>query len=185
MENINKEENIIIKELYPLIEYAKWEIYNFNSLKKTNKIIRKELAIIDKDVLKQWKQKSGYNSFKKQIFNYLFTLGKLKNQKEKINEENNKINNMWEKEISDKKIIPNIESFPKKDISGFFLNLKENQIDGYKHYELISSKLFEIFKNFVNYKIITDGFYNKGKLVVPLNFKNKINNNENIFDYLL
>ena len=115
MENINKEQNNILKELCPLIEYAKWEIYNFNLLKKANKEIQKELIIIDKEVLKQWKEKSGYNIFKRQVFNYLYTLNKLKNQKEKQNEENNKLNIIWKKEISDKKINPaNIEAIQKK-----------------------------------------------------------------------
>ena len=187
MTNLNEEPINIEKELFPLIEYAKWELYNFNLLKKTTKIIQKDLIIIDKETLKQWKEKSGYNVFKKQIFNYLSNLNKLKNQKEKIIEENNKLNTLWKKTISDKNINPMIiKSLPKKDISSLFLNIKEKSINGYKQYEIISSKLFDIFQNYINYKIKIDAFYNKGKLVIPLNYKN-INNNsksENFIDII-
>ena len=184
MSNINEDTDNIEKELFPLIEYAKWELYNFNLLKKTSKPIQKELIIIDKETLKQWKEKSGYNIFKKQIFNYLSNMNKLKNQKEKINEENNKLNMLWKKSISDKKIYPmNIKSLPKKDISSLFLNIKEKMINGYKQYEIISGKLYDVFKNFINHKIIVNGFYNKGKLVIPLNYKNI--NNEIKAEYFL
>ena len=184
MSNINEDTDNIEKELFPLIEYAKWELYNFNLLKKTSKPIQKELIIIDKETLKQWKEKSGYNIFKKQIFNYLSNMNKLKNQKEKINEENNKLNMLWKKSISDKKIYPmNIKLLPKKDISSLFLNIKEKMINGYKQYEIISGKLYDVFKNFINHKIIVNGFYNKGKLVIPLNYKNI--NNEIKAEYFL
>ena len=177
MTNINEDQNNISKELLPLIEYAKWELHNFNLLKKTTKVIKKELIIIDKDFIKLWKEKSGYNFFKKQIFNYLYNMNKIKNQNEKKNEENNKLNTMWKKAISDKKInLSNINSLPKKDMGIFYTNLNEKQIDGYKNYEIISAKLYEYFKDFINYKITIDGFYNKGKLIIPLN-KNNINNN--------
>ena len=190
MSSINEEQNNLSKELLPLIEYAKWELHNFNLLKKTTKVIQRELIIIDKDLLRQWKEKSGYNIFKKQIFNYLYNMNKIKNQKEKINEETNKLNTIWKKAISDKKINPsNINTLPKKDMGIFFLDLKEKQIDGYKNYEIISAKLYEYFKNFINYKIKIDGFYNKGKLIIPLNYKNKINNsleekNENFLEII-
>ena len=185
--NINEEEQTnITKELFSLIEYAKWELFHFNLLKKSTKPIQKELIIIDKDTLKQWKDKTGYNYLKKNIFNYIFTINKLKNQKEKINEENNKLNNIWKKTLSDKKINlkENVSSMSEKDLGIFYINIKEKQIDGNKNYEIISAKLYEIFKPFINYKITINGFYYKGKLTIPLNYKNKINNNIKGGNYL-
>ena len=179
--NINDE---IIKniseDLNQLIEYAKWELSHFNLLKKSSKLFSKELILLDKDTLKQWKEKSGYNLFKKNIFNYIYTINKLKNQKEKINEENDKLNNEWKKMVLDKKLSFNLNSISKKDLGLFYIDLKEKQIDAYKNYEIISSKLYNIFKPFLNYKITINAVYNKGKLAIPLNYKNKdINNNEN------
>ena len=178
MENINEEQNNEEKELYHLIEYAKWELFHFNALKRTTKVIKKELILMDKDILKLWKEKSGYNLFKKQIFIYLSNINKFKNQKDKLNEEKLKLINFWKKIISEKKInLANIETLPKRDISYFFINAKDKKIDAYKNYEILSENLYQIFKNFINHKITIDGFYNKGKLVIPINYKDKINNN--------
>ena len=185
--NINDEKiNNTTEELFPLIEYAKWELSHFNLLKKTTKQFIKELILIDKDTLKQWKEKSGYNLIKKNIFNYIYTINKLKNQKEKIKEENNKLNDTWEKTKSDKKINIdiNMNNISKKDLGQFYIDLKEKQIDGYKNYEVISSKLYEIFKPFLTCKIVVNGIYNKGKLVIPLNYKNKDNNNSESKNFL-
>ena len=82
----------------------------------------------------------------------------------------------------------NIKSLPKKDISDYFININEKKINPYKNYEIISEKLYDIFKNFINHKITIDGFYNKGKLVIPINYKNSINNsddkNENFIEVI-
>ena len=165
----------IEKELFSLIEFAKWELNNFNLLKKTSKIIKSELILIDKDTLKKWKEKSCYNIFKKQIFNYLFALNKIKNQKEKINQENININKKWNKMLLEKKInLNDIKSLNKIDLSGIYLSLKEKKINAYKNYEIVSSKLYHIFQPFINYKITVEGFYNKGKLIIPLNYKNEM-----------
>ena len=175
MQNLNKESNIFNKELLSLIEYAKWELYHFSLLKNTPKLTKIELILIDKELLKKWKEESGYNKFKKQIFSYLFTLKKIKNQKEKINTENENLNNKWEKMIEDKIINPNnLKSLQKIDLSGFYLSLKANTINAYKSYEVISSKLFNIFSDFINYKIIVQGYYNKNKLIIPMNYKNEM-----------
>ena len=69
-------QNNIEKELIPLIEYAKWELFHFNSLKNISKTIKIELVLIDKDILRKWKDKSGYNIFKKQIFSHLSSINK-------------------------------------------------------------------------------------------------------------
>ena len=177
-DNPNDNEN----GLKPLIEYAKWELFNFNSLKNISKTIKIELVLIDKDILRKWKDKSGYNLFKKQIFSHLSSLNKLKGQNDKVKEENDKLITQWQNVISEKKLNPkNInELILKKDISGFYFDLKEKNINAYKNYEIISSKLFEIFKLFVNHKIIVDGLYNKGKLIIPLNYKN--NNIQNNYE---
>ena len=74
MQNKNGEQNIINKELLPLIDYAKWELYHFNLLKKSSKVVKSELILIERETLKKWKEKSGYNIFKKQIFTYIFTI---------------------------------------------------------------------------------------------------------------
>jgi hypothetical protein len=174
MTNINEGLNELEKELSPLVEYAKWELYNFSQIKKSRKIIQKELILIDKALLKQWKEKSGYNMFKKQIFNYISYQNKIKNDKEKINEANIKLNSLWQKALSDKKIdLSNLKTLPKRDIKGFFVNEKEQKINGYKNYEFISEKLYKIFQNFINCKIKIDGFYNNGKLIIPLNYKSQ------------
>ena len=86
---------------------------------------------------------------------------------------------MTEKKLNPKNIH---ELISKKDISDFFSDIKEKKINAYKNYEVISSKLYEIFKLFVNYKIKIDGVYNKGKLIMPINYKNnntKINDDKN------
>ena len=176
MQNQNGEENIINKELLPLIEYAKWELYHFNLLKKSSKVIKSELILIEREVLKKWKEKSGYNIFKKQIFSHIFTLNKLKNMNDKIQQEKENINTKWQKAIRDKIINPNsITTLPITDLSGLYLSLKYNKINAYKKYEIISSKLYYIFKKFINYKIIVEGFYHNGKLIIPMNYKNEIN----------
>ena len=141
MQNLNDGNNISDKELLPLIEYAKWELYNFNLLKNSKKLTELELILIDKDILRKWKEKSGYNKFKKQIFSYLFNLNKIKKQKEKINIENENLSEKWKKLISEGVVNPNnIKSISKTDLSGFYLSLKENKINAYKDYEVISSK---------------------------------------------
>ena len=55
MQNINGEQIVIDKDLFPLIEFAKWELYNFNLLKKSSKLTKVELILIDKDIIKKWK----------------------------------------------------------------------------------------------------------------------------------
>ena len=176
MKNQNDEEIIIDKELLSLIEYAKWELSNFNLLKKSPKITKSELILIDKDLLKNWKEKSGYNIFKKYIFNHLFTLNKLKNNKDKINQEKDDINQKWKKLVSDNIIDPNnIKSLSITDMSGLYFTLKEKKINGYNNYQIISSKLYNTFKNFMNYKISVQGFYHKGKLIIPINYSNEFN----------
>ena len=175
MQNQNDGNNISDKELLSLIEYAKWELYNFNLLKNSKNLTELELIIIDKDILRKWKEKSGYNKFKKQIFSYLFTLNKIKKQKEKINIENENLSEKWKKLISEGVVNPNnIKSISKTDLSGFYLSLKENKINAYKDYEVISSKLFNIFSDFINYKIIVSGYYFKNKLIIPMNYKNQM-----------
>ena len=175
MQNLNDGNNISDKELLPLIEYAKWELYNFNLLKNSKKLTELELILIDKDILRKWKEKSGYNKFKKQIFSYLFNLNKIKKQKEKINIEKENLSEKWKKLISEGVVNPNnIKSISKTDLSGFYLSLKENKINAYKDYEVISSKLFNIFSDFINYKIIVSGYYFKNKLIIPMNYKNQM-----------
>ena len=135
MQNINGEQIIIDKDLFSLIEFAKWELYNFNLLKKSSKLTKVELILIDKDIIKKWKEKTGYNIFKKQIFGHLFAINKLKNDKEKIKIEKENINKKWQKLITEKIIIPNnIKTLPNKDLSGLYLSLKENKINAYKNY---------------------------------------------------
>ena len=57
MQNINGEQIIIDKDLFSLIEFAKWELYNFNLLKKSSKLTKVELILIDKDIIKNGKKK--------------------------------------------------------------------------------------------------------------------------------
>ena len=176
MQNQNGEQNIINKELLPLINYAKWELYHFNLLKKSSKMVKSELILIERETLKKWKEKSGYNIFKKQIFTYIFTLNKLKNMNDKIKQEKENINIKWQKAIQDNIINPNnLATLPITDLSGLYLSLKDNKINAYKKYDLISSNLYNIFKKYINHKIVVEGFYYNGKLIIPMNYKNEFN----------
>ena len=176
MQNKNGEQNIINKELLPLIDYAKWELYHFNLLKKSSKVVKSELILIERETLKKWKEKSGYNIFKKQIFTYIFTLNKLKNMNDKIKQEKENINIKWQKAIQDNIINPNnLSTLPIADLSGLYLSLKDNKINAYKKYDLISSNLYNIFKKYINHKIVVEGFYYNGKLIIPMNYKNEFN----------
>ena len=176
MQNKNGEQNIINKELLPLIDYAKWELYHFNLLKKSSKVVKSELILIERETLKKWKEKSGYNIFKKQIFTYIFTLNKLKNMNDKIKQEKENINIKWQKAIQDNIINPNnLSTLPITDLSGLYLSLKDNKINAYKKYDLISSNLYNIFKKYINHKIVVEGFYYNGKLIIPMNYKKEFN----------
>ena len=176
MQNQNGEQNIINKELLPLIDYAKWELYHFNLLKKSSKVVKSELILIERETLKKWKEKSGYNIFKKQIFTYIFTLNKLKNMNDKIKQEKENINIKWQKAIQDNIINPNnLATLPITDLSGLYLSLKDNKINAYKKYNLISSNLYNIFKKYINHKIVVEGFYYNGKLIIPMNYKKEFN----------
>ena len=176
MQNQNGEHNIINKELLPLIDYAKWELYHFNLLKKSSKVVKSELILIERETLKKWKEKSGYNIFKKQIFTYIFTLNKLKNMNDKIKQEKENINIKWQKAIQDNIINPNnLATLPITDLSGLYLSLKDNKINAYKKYNLISSNLYNIFKKYINHKIVVEGFYYNGKLIIPMNYKKEFN----------
>ena len=176
MQNKNGEQNIINKELLPLIDYAKWELYHFNLLKKSSKVVKSELILIERETLKKWKEKSGYNIFKKQIFTYIFTLNKLKNMNDKIKQEKENINIKWQKAIQDNIINPNnLATLPITDLSGLYLSLKDNKINAYKKYDLISSNLYNIFKKYINHKIVVEGFYYNGKLIIPMNYKKEFN----------
>ena len=176
MQNKNGEQNIINKELLPLIDYAKWELYHFNLLKKSSKVVKSELILIERETLKKWKEKSGYNIFKKQIFTHIFTLNKLKNMNDKIRQEKENINIKWQKAIQDNIINPNnLATLPITDLSGLYLSLKDNKINAYKKYDLISSNLYNIFKKYISHKIVVEGFYYNGKLIIPMNYKNEFN----------
>ena len=176
MQNKNGEQNIINKELLPLIDYAKWELYHFNLLKKSSKVVKSELILIERETLKKWKEKSGYNIFKKQIFTYIFTLNKLKNMNDKIRQEKENINIKWQKAIQDNIINPNnLATLSITDLSGLYLSLKDNKINAYKKYDLISSNLYNIFKKYINHKIVVEGFYYNGKLIIPMNYKKEFN----------
>ena len=176
MQNKNGEQNIINKELLPLIDYAKWELYHFNLLKKSSKVVKSELILIERETLKKWKEKSGYNIFKKQIFTYIFTLNKLKNMNDKIKQEKENINIKWQKAIQDNIINPNnLSTLPITDLSGLYLSLKDHKINAYKKYDLISSNLYNIFKKYINHKIVVEGFYYNGKLIIPMNYKKEFN----------
>ena len=91
--NINQNINFE-KELDDLIKYGKWELSLISSL-KSEKLSKKNLLLIDKDWLLNWKQISGYNHIKNQIFQYLINIQKNKNDNKLISEEANKLKNIW------------------------------------------------------------------------------------------
>ena len=90
---LNNNNEIFPNDLNDLINFGKWELSLISSL-KVEKNYKKNLLLIDKDWLSQWKELSGYNYIKAQIFKYLSNIQKNKNN-ENILEENKKINNLW------------------------------------------------------------------------------------------
>ena len=80
-------------DLNDLINYAKWDLSLISSL-KSDKTYKKNLLLIDRDWLLNWKKISGYNNMKNQIFHYLLYIQKNKNDKN-CEEESKKLSEIW------------------------------------------------------------------------------------------
>ena len=75
--NINIED-----DLNDLIKYGRWELSLISSL-KSEKNYKKNLLVINKDWLSNWKEIAGYNFIKNKIFQYLVVTQKNKNDTKK------------------------------------------------------------------------------------------------------
>ena len=179
-ETMNKINNTIENfpnDLLNLINYGKWEL-SLISLLKSEKINKKNLILIDKEWLSQWKKMSGYNYIKNAIFHYLSI---IKTNKNNITEENLKLNNSW-KNIKQKYKI-NINSFrnlkPMDNKQYLFNYNNKTLINGKAKFDIISNDIFDIFKKYfdktVNIKV--GGLFSKNKLLLPFNYNDKNINN--------
>lgn len=162
-------------DLNDLINYGKWELSLISSL-KIEKNYKKNLLLIDKEWLFQWKEITGYNIIRSQIFKYLTNIQKNKNN-ENILEENKKINKLWINLKQDYKINPNNLQKLKQINNNQYLFIHNNRkiINGKESFDIISNEIFYIFKQYldktVNIKV--GGLFIKKKLLLPFNYNDK------------
>ena len=154
-------------DLNDLVNYGKWELSLISSL-KSEKTFRKNLLLIDKDWLLLWKNKSGYNQIKNQIFKYLIYKQKNRNYKE----EEEKLNKVWNeiKSRNDKEAYPEIKN--KK----YLLHVNNKTlINGKEKFDIISSDIQDLFQKFFNKTQIikVSGLFCKKKLLLPFNYNDK------------
>ena len=204
--NAKNEKDIIVNniiEKFPndlnnLINYGKWELVLISSL-KTEKNYKKNLILIDKEWLSQWKEISGYNYIKNQIFKYLSYCEKTKNHGN-ILEEAEKLNKLW-LTIKSKYIInqENIEKLKPVNNKQYLINYNNKKIiNGKKRFDIIPNDINEIFKKYLqkSVNIQAGGLFKKKKLFIPFNYNDKninyifidmlfINNNKNEIEEIL
>ena len=197
--NINQNINFE-KELDDLIKYGKWELSLISSL-KSEKLSKKNLLLIDKDWLLNWKQISGYNHIKNQIFQYLINIQKNKNDNKLISEEANKLKNIWNNAKMKYNIdISNIEDIPEIDNKKYLMRINNNKtlIKAQENFDIISNDIFDVFKKYLDKtsSIKVGGLFHKKKLLLPFNYNDKnvghifinmiyIMNNKNEFGEIL
>ena len=181
--NINIEIEKFPEDLKILLKYGKWQLLLISSL-KGNKNYKKNLILIDKEWLGQWKELTGYNYIKNKIFIYLSSIQQhqQKNNNTKIIEENQKLQNFWENIKKSKKIdANNLQKLKPFNTKQYLLNYNNKMIiDGRSNFEVISTDIFDIFKKYyeksVNIKV--GGLFTKKKLLMPFNY------NDNNTDYI-
>ena len=155
--NINIED-----DLNDLIKYGRWELSLISSL-KSEKNYKKNLLVINKDWLSNWKEITGYNFIKNKIFQYLVVTQKNKNDTKKIEEETKKLNELWLNiKLKNNINISNIKNIPKIDNKKYLLHVN-NKI-------LINS-----FQKYLdkNETIKVGGLFSKKKLLLPFNYNDK------------
>ena len=197
--NINQNINIE-KDLDDLIKYGKWELSLISSL-KSEKLSKKNLLLIDKEWLLNWKQLSGYNNIKSQIYNYLINIQKTKNDEAIMESETKKLKDIWNNNKLKYNIdISNINNIPELDNKKYLLHINKNKtlINAKENFDIISSDIFDIFKKYLDKtsSIKVGGLFSKKKLLLPFNYNDKninyiyinmifIINNKNDFEEIL
>ena len=197
--NINQNINIE-KDLDDLIKDGKWELSLISSL-KSEKLSKKNLLLIDKEWLLNWKQLSGYNNIKSQIYNYLMNIQKSKNDEAIIESETKKLKDIWNNNKLKYNIdISKINNIPELDNKKYLLHINKNKtlINAKENFDIISSDIFDIFKKYLDKtsNIKVGGLFSKKKLLLPFNYNDKninyiyinmifIINNKNDFEEIL
>ena len=174
--NINQNINIE-KDLDDLIKYGKWELSLISSL-KSEKLSKKNLLLIDKEWLSNWKQLSGYNNIKSQIYNYLMNIQKTKNDEAIMESETKKLKDIWNNNKLKYNIdISNINNIPELDNKKYLLHINKNKtlINAKENFDIISSDIFDIFKKYLDKtsNIKVGGLFSKKKLLLPFNYNDK------------
>ena len=195
--NINNIFDNLSNDLKDLIKYGKWELTLISSL-KAEKNYKKNLLLIDKEWLYKWKEISGYNYIKSQIFKYLLITQKKSN--ENINEEKKKLNDLWYNIKKKYKInLNNEEKLPKINNKKYLLTINNKTIiNGKENFDIISNDIYDIFKKYLenNINIKVGGLFTKKKLLMPFNYNDKninyiyidmlfIKDNKNNFEEIL
>ena len=175
--SINNNPNINIEnDLNDLIKYGRWELTLISSL-KSEKIYKKNLLLIDKEWLLNWKIITGYNLIKREIFNYLINTQKKGKDKLSIEEENKKINTKWLNVKSKNNIdISNINNIPALDNKKYLLHINNKTlINGRDDFDIISNDIFDLFKKYLEKtsSIKVGGLFYKKKLLLPFNYNDK------------
>ena len=172
-------------DLNDLINYAKWDLSLISSL-KSEKTYKKNLLIIDRDWLLNWKKISGYNNMKNQIFHYLLYIQKNKNDKN-CEEESKKLSEIWLSIKSKYNInLSNLDKIPQLNNKKYLKNInKRLLINGEEKFDIISSDIYDLFKKYlIKTQIIkVSGLFCKKKLLLPFNYNDK--NINNIFINML
>lgn len=178
MNSIKNNQNINIeKDLDDLINYGKWELSLISSL-KSEKLSKKNLLLIDKEWLSNWKQISGYNHIKTQIFNYLLNIQKSKNDDTIIESETKKLKDIWlDNKLKYNIDISNINNIPELDNKKYLLHINKNKtlINAKENFDIISNDIFDIFKKYLDKtsSIKVGGLFSKKKLLLPFNYNDK------------
>ena len=150
------------QDLLNLLLFGKYELSFFNYLSKELSL-KQELILIDKNFLVQWKNLSGYNLFKKPIFNYFTFITTNRQNQYKQKDAKNKLISLWQNTKNSKKLNPDeVKTLPKMNIS---INTKNNNC-------FIPFQLLNLFNNKINEVIKLNGIFNKGKLLCTLNYIN-------------
>ncbi len=155
--SINNEIGQFPDDLKNLIKYGKWQLALISSL-KMDKNYKKNLILIDREWLSQWKELTGYNYIKNKIFAYLFYTQQQKNNVN-INEECKKLINFWINIKKKNKIdFNNLQKLKQLNNKQYLLNYNNRTIiNGKLNFDIISSDIFDIFKKYfeksVNIKV--------------------------------
>jgi hypothetical protein len=120
-----------------------------------------------------WKNNSGYNQIKNQIFKYLINKKKKKNYEE----EAKKLNEFWAEIKSKNGInISNMEKYPELKNKKYLLHVNNKTlINGKEKFAIISADIQDLFKKYLNKTQIikVSGLFCKKRLLLPFNYNDK------------